>query len=354
MQTQTELRVSPDTLQRFCREILTAAGASREAADIVAESLTKADACGLFSHGSVRLLPVYVRRLIAGATRAAPTIQMVRQQGSVALIDGDGGLGQVVGLHAIRLAISLARSHGVGVVGVRNSSHFGAGAFFTQETLAADMIGVVMTNAPSNMPPWGGRKPYFGTNPLCVALPCAEEPPVVLDMSTSVAARGKIVMAATTGQTIPEGWAIDREGRPTQDAQAALEGAVLPFGGYKGAGLALIIDALCGVLTGAAFGPYIVNLYDGGDGVQNLGHLFMALNIDVFMPVAEFKARMDRFVQEIRAQPRMPAVERIYVPGELEYEAERRSRQAGILLPGAAVLDLLAEQMNIPPLHARP
>jgi LDH2 family malate/lactate/ureidoglycolate dehydrogenase len=353
MQTQTPLRISPETLRKFCQEILIAAGVAQDAAGLVADSLAKADACGLFSHGAVRLLPVYVRRLLAGATRPAPNIQVVHQMGGVALVDGDAGLGQIVGTYAMRHAISLARRCGVGVVGVRNSSHFGAGAFFTQETLAADMIGVVMTNAPSNMPPWGGRKPYFGTNPLCIALPCGVEAPVVLDMSTSVVARGKIVMAATTGQTIPAGWAIDQEGRPTQDAQAALEGAVLPMGGYKGSGLALVIDALCGVLTGAAFGSHIVNLYDGGNNAQNLGHFFMALNIDSLMPAAEFKARMDRFVQEIRAQPTMPGVERIYVPGELEHEAECRSRQEGILLPGAGVLEQLAEQLGVAPLQVR-
>lgn len=353
MQTQTALRISVDALHEFCQEALLAAGVPLAAAAIVAASLTHADACGLFSHGSVRLLPVYVRRLLAGTTRPTPNIQVVRQMGAIALVDGDSGLGQVVGKYAIQQAIELAHQHGVGVVGVRNSSHFGASAFFARDATDAGMIGIVMTNAPSNMPPWGGRKPYFGTNPLCIALPCGVEAPVVLDMSTSVVARGKIVMAATMGQPIPEGWAIDREGRPTLDAEAALEGAVLPMGGYKGAGLALIIDALCGVLTGAAFGIHIVNLYDDGHEVQNLGHFFMALNVDALMPVATFKARMDDYVREVRGQPRMPGVDRIYVPGELECEAERRSRAEGILLPGTAVLDELAAQLNIAPLHAR-
>lgn len=353
MQTQTTLRISPDTLRQFCIEILMAAGVAADAAGIVADSLTKADACGLFSHGAVRLLPVYVRRLLAGTTRAAPNIQIIRQMGGVALVDGDAGLGQVVGSYAMRHAVALARTHGVGIVGVRNSSHFGTSAYFTRAPLAEGMIGLVMTNAPSNMPPWGGSKPYFGTNPLCVALPCDAEPPVVLDMSTSVVARGKIVMAATTGQRIPEGWAIDRNGHPTRDAKAALEGAVLPMGGYKGAGLALIIDALCGVLTGAAYGIHIVNLYDEGDEVQNLGHFFAAINVDALMPVDTFKARMDAFVQEVRAQPKMPGVERIYVPGELEHAAERASWREGIDLPGVSVLDELAHQLNVAPLAAR-
>jgi LDH2 family malate/lactate/ureidoglycolate dehydrogenase len=353
MQTQIELRISLETLYHFCKEILLAAGVSATEASLVAESLTQADAAGLFSHGSVRLLPIYVRRLLAGTTHAAPNIQVIRQLGSVALLDGDGGLGQIVGNQAVQLAVTMATDHGVGVVGVRNSSHFGASAFFAKKAVAAGMIGVVMTNAPANMPPWGGRKPYFGTNPLCVALPCGDEAPVILDMSTSVVARGKIVMAATTGKSIPEGWAIDRDGHPTQDASAALDGAVLPVGGYKGSGLALIIDALCGVLTGAAFGTHIVNLYDEGDAVQNVGHFFMALNVEALMPLDEFKARMDQFVQEVRTQPRMPNVDQILVPGELEFAEARKSSEHGIVLQGASLLDTLAEQLGVMPLHMR-
>jgi LDH2 family malate/lactate/ureidoglycolate dehydrogenase len=336
MQTQIELRVSIDTLYEFCRDILLAAGVPRTGAEIVAESLTQADAAGLYSHGSVRLLPVYVRRILAGTTRATPNVKVVRQMGSVTLLDGDGGLGQVVGSEAMR-----------------NSSHFGASSYFAKQAIAAGMIGMVMTNAPSNMPPWGGRKPYFGTNPLCVALPCGDEAPVILDMSTSVVARGKIVMAAATGKEIPAGWAIDRDGNPTQNAQAALEGAVLPVGGYKGSGLAMIIDALCGVLTGAAFGTHIVNLYDEGEHVQNLGHFFLALNVEALMPLDEFRARMDHFVQEIHLQPRMPGVDYIYVPGELEFEAIRKSYDEGIVLPGGALLEPVAKQLGVTPLHLR-
>jgi LDH2 family malate/lactate/ureidoglycolate dehydrogenase len=160
-------------------------------------------------------------------------------------------------------------------------------------------------------------------------------------------------MAAATGKDIPAGWAIDRDGNPTQDAQAALEGAVLPVGGYKGSGLALIIDALCGVLTGAAFGTHIVNLYDEGSEAQNLGHFFLALNIESLMPLEKFRARMDAFVREVRAQPRMPGVEHIFVPGELEFAAERKSFEEGIVLPGVALLEPTAEQLGVTPLHLR-
>jgi LDH2 family malate/lactate/ureidoglycolate dehydrogenase len=340
-------------LHQFCQDVLQAVGVPVDAAALVAESLTRADACGLYSHGTVRLLPVYTRRLLAGTTRARPEIQVVRRRKSVAVLDGCGGLGQVVGCHAMQLAMEMARETGMGTVAVCNSSHFGTSAFFLQRAVAADMIGMVMTNAPSNMPPWGGRSPYFGTNPLAVGIPCGEEQPVILDMSTSVVARGKIVIAAQMGQSIPAGWAIDRDGNPTQDAEAALTGAVLPMAGYKGSGLAMIIDALCGVLSGAAFGPHIVNLYDNGDQVQNLGHFFMAMDVDAFIGVEVFKQRMDQFVREIRAQPRMASVERIYTPGEIEFEETQKSIECGITLPNTTELDQLADQLNVKRLSER-
>jgi LDH2 family malate/lactate/ureidoglycolate dehydrogenase len=217
------------------------------------------------------------------------------------------------------------------------------------------MIGIVMTNAPSNMPPHGGRTKFFGTNPLAVGIPCGAERPVVLDMSTSVVARGKIVMLHKVGQPVPPGWAIDAQGNPTEDAAAALAGAVLPMAGHKGSGLALVIDVLCGVLAGAAFGPHIIDLYDEGDQPQNVGHFFLALDVQAFLPLAQFQKQMDQLVREVRTQPRQPGVERIYVPGEWEYELAARSQRKGVPLPAAGVheLDELARSLAIAPLSER-
>ncbi len=349
------VRVPLSVLRSFCEEVLTVVGVPAQDAALVARSLVQADARELSSHGVVRLLPVYVKRLQMGTTRARPRIRVVRQMGAVALMDGDAGLGQVVGSQAMTKAIELASQLGVSLVAVRDSSHFGTAAFFVEQAIEVDMVGLAMTNAPSNMPPWGGRRKFFGTNPFAVGIPCGEERPVVLDMSTSVVARGKIVMAYKAGECIPPDWAIDAEGRPTQDPAAALEGAVLPLGGYKGAGLALVIDALCGVLSGAAFASHIVDLYDQGDRVQNVGHLFAALQIEAVMSTVEFKARMDQFVREVRAQPRMPGVDRIYVPGEPEFEHEVCSTVKGVPLPeaGWAELDALAAELNVSPLRDR-
>jgi LDH2 family malate/lactate/ureidoglycolate dehydrogenase len=240
-------------------------------------------------------------------------------------------------------------------VGVRNSSHFGTSSFFVEQAVRANMIGMALTNAPANMPPAGGRSRYFGTNPLAIGLPCGLERPVILDMSTSVVARGKIVMAQKAGQELPPGWAIDEYGEPTQDAAAALRGAVLPMAGYKGAGMALMIDALCGVLTGAAFGNHIVDLYDQGDQPQNVGHFFVAIDIGLFMPVDAFKARMDQFIQEIRSQPRMPGVDRIFMPGEIEQETAEQTARTGVAVPevGWRELDALARSLKVRPLGQR-
>jgi LDH2 family malate/lactate/ureidoglycolate dehydrogenase len=342
-------------LHAFCCDILRAAGVAGNAAILIADSLTDAEARGLASHGLVRLLPVYAHRLRAGTTKAAPDIQIVERRRSAALVDGDSGPGQVVGQRAMSLAIEMAHETGTGVVGVRNSSHFGTSSFFVEQAVRANMIGMALTNAPANMPPAGGRSRYFGTNPLAIGLPCGLERPVILDMSTSVVARGKIVMAQKAGQELPPGWAIDEYGEPTQDAAAALRGAVLPMAGYKGAGMALMIDALCGVLTGAAFGNHIVDLYDQGDQPQNVGHFFVAIDIGLFMPVDAFKARMDQFIQEIRSQPRMPGVDRIFMPGEIEQETAEQTARTGVVVPevGWRELDALARSLKVRPLGQR-
>jgi LDH2 family malate/lactate/ureidoglycolate dehydrogenase len=352
---QATFRLPQATLDAFSCELLQATGVPPEDAALVAHSLSEADARGLTSHGVVRLLPVYLRRLQAGTTRARPKISVLHRHGAIAVLDGDAGLGQVVGHTAMRLAITAAGEFGCGAVAARHSSHFGIGALFAEQAVAEGMIGIVMTNAPANMPPHGGRGRFFGTNPLAVGIPCGRERPVVLDMSTSVAARGKIVMLHKLGLPIPPGWAIDAHGNPTEDADAALAGAVLPMAGHKGSGLALVIDALCGVLAGAAFGPHIVDLYDAGDQPQNVGHFFLALNIEAFLPLAQFQEQMDQLVREVRAQPRQPGVERIYVPGELEFEQAERSRRLGVALPAAGVreLDALARRFGVVPLSER-
>lgn len=282
-------------------------------------------------------------------------MQVVQRRASAASVDGDAGLGQVVGTYAMKLAVEMARTAGSGIVGVRRSSHFGTGAFFVKQAVAAGMIGLALTNAPANMPPHGGFRRFFGTNPLAVGIPCGEEQPVILDMSTSVVARGKIVMMNKAGQDIPAGWALDDQGCPTEDSGAALRGVVLPFGGYKGSGLAFVIDALCGVLSGAAFGPHIVDLYNEGDQIQDLGHFFAAIDVETFMPAELFRGRMDQLVREVRSQPKRAGVERILIPGEIEHEKIAESLRLGVPLLAAGWIELerLAERLGVRPLSDR-
>lgn len=342
-------------LQEFAQDAFSSSGASPEVAEAVATSLVEADARGLSSHGVVRLLPVYIERLSRGTTNPKPNVKIVRSKASAALVDGDGAPGQVAGTFAMSHAIERASETGVGAVGVQKSSHFGIGALFVEQAAAAGMIGMALTNAPSNMPPAGGRRPFFGTNPIAIGVPMCDSAPLVLDMSTSVVARGRIVIAHKEGKTIPPGWAVDREGNPTEDPAAALQGAVLPLAGYKGAGLALMIDVLAGVLTGAAFGRNIIDLYDVEHGPQDVGHFFAAFALDAFIDIKAFRQRMNAFAADIRDQPRLPGVDTIYLPGELERATREKSFADGIMLSstGWAEMEIVAATSGILPLSTR-
>ena len=353
---QVGARVPVSVLEAYCRDVLQAVGVSEEDAACIAASLAAADSRGISSHGAARLLGVYIRRLRVGSTRPRPNIRMVQRTGGVVLLDGDGGPGQVVGTEAMRLAVTLAREHGVGVVGVRNSSHFGIGAFFVEQATRAGMVGMAMSNATPNMPPAGARSRFLGTNPLAIGVPGPDsERPIVLDMATSVVARGKIVMADKHGDPIPPGWAMTDAGEPTTNAAEALLGAVLPMAGYKGSGLAMMIDILSGVLTGAASGQDVVDLYDRSDRPQDLGHFFLAIDVAAFCPPGEFQARVSRYAEQVRLQPRVPGVEQILLPGDKERSRAAESAVAGIPLSKTdlAELEALAHELGVPGLASR-
>jgi LDH2 family malate/lactate/ureidoglycolate dehydrogenase len=265
------------------------------------------------------------------------------------LIDGDNGLGPVVGARAMEAAVNLARQHGTGLVGVRNSNHFGPAAYYVEKAVRDGCIGVALSNAPPNMAPFGGRTRFLGTNPVSVGVPAGAEAPLIFDASTSVVARGKIIVAAQRQEAIPEGWAIDPEGRPTTDPDQALAGAVLPFGGPKGSALSFIVDILCGVMTGAAFALHLNTLEDLAS-VQNVGHILAAVRTDLFIPDHEFRSRMDAILQMLKASPPAPGCDRVLVPGEMELACEQRNRGQGIALAGATVTQLtaLGEELRVP------
>jgi LDH2 family malate/lactate/ureidoglycolate dehydrogenase len=334
-------RVSAERLRDFCAALFEGAGVPSPDALTAADSLVEADLRGVSSHGTTRV-GIYLERLQAGLINPRPTVAVIRETATTVLLDGDNGLGPVIGVRAMDEAIRRATEYGTAWVGVRNSNHFGAAAYYVQRAIAARCIGLALTNAPATMALWGGRTPFLGTNPFAMGVPAGQERPIVVDMATSVAARGKIILAAKKGEPIPPGLAVDVEGRPTTDAQAALDGAVLPFAQHKGYGVALLIEMLSGVLAGATIAPAVGNLYDNPAGTQNLGHGFGALRVDALAPIDEFAERMDALIREVRQSPRGAGIERIYLPGEIEFEMAEQNRRDGLALAEPTIRELSA------------
>jgi LDH2 family malate/lactate/ureidoglycolate dehydrogenase len=333
------LRYRPEDVHEFCRAILEKLKVPREDAKEVGDCLLQADLRGVDSHGMIRL-PVYAERIQKGVVNSRPVPNVVRSNAATALLDGDNGLGAVVGSRAMEKAIELAADAGISFVGVRRSNHFGIAAFYVQKAVRKGLIGCAASNAPPHMAPFGGRVRFLGTNPLSVGIPAGKQPPLIFDASTSVVARGKIIVAAKEGKPIPPGWAIDPDGNPTTDAKAALAGSVLPFGGAKGSAISLLIDVLCGVLTGSAFG-LTLNTLENLEAEQNLGHVFMAMRTDIFVTMEDFASRMDELLQTLKSSPPAPNTGQVLAPGEIERLNEARNREFGVpLLPN--VVDQLA------------
>jgi LDH2 family malate/lactate/ureidoglycolate dehydrogenase len=300
-------------------------------AALSAEQLVTADLRGVESHGVVRV-PIYVERLLCGVMAARPDMRVVQETRGTAVFAGGNGMGQVVGQRAMELAVAKARGHGDPVfVAVRNSNHFGAAAWFAEIAARADMIGLAFTIGGINhMVPWGGAEPMLGNNPFAIAFPLRGEAPIVLDMACSVAARGKIIVAAKEGRPIPPDWAVDRDGRPTTDAKAALEGYVAPVGGPKGYALTLAIGLVSTMLSGAFFGTEVTHMYDDLENPQNIGHLFGALPIATFEALGLYFDRMAKATADVRGVRRAPGVERIYLPGEREARLAQARRASGL------------------------
>ena len=343
-------RYPVEALRRFTYEVFVRAGMPAEDARIEADSLIEANLRGVDTHGITRMLCIYVQRLRCGAVNPRPQPKIVAEWPASALVDGDNGMGAVVAQWATRLCIRKAKEAGSAWVVVRHSNHFGTCAYWAMMMAREDMVGFATTNGPSNMAPWGGVTPYMSTNPLAFAAPASDGRTVVVDMATSVAAKGKIFLAAKKGQRLPEGWAMDKRGRPTTDPNEAIDGLVMPLGGHKGYALSLMIDLLCGILTGADFGPHIGKLYGDFDRPQNLGHLFSAIDIGRFVPIEQFKARVGQMWSEVTSVELAEGFTRIYVPGEMEAEETTRRLKEGIPLPSAVVQDFVAlgKELGVP------
>jgi len=332
-------RYAPAELHAFCAQALARAGARPGDADAVADGLLAADLRGVHSHGALRV-GIYVDRLRAGSINPNAALEVVRDSGAVVVADAQAGPGIAMAVRAMDLAIARAQAHGIAAVSVRNGNHCGMLAHFAMRALPAGAIGIALSNADSQVAPWGARAKFLGTNPLAVAVPARDEPAIVLDMATSVVAHAKVKGAADRGESIPPDWAVDGTGHPTTDPAQALAGALLAFGGPKGSGISILIDLLAGGLPGGRSGPEIVPLYLRLDEPQGVGHLFMALRVDAFGPPEAFTARVDETVRRIRALPPAAGAARAYLPGELEHMRAQEYRARGIPLPSDAVAEI--------------
>ncbi|MFO7996411.1 MAG: Ldh family oxidoreductase [Dehalococcoidia bacterium] len=339
----------PDQLRELCIEVFRKLGLKREEAEIISGVLIEADLRGISSHGIARL-PIYAKRIRLGLINPNPEPRILKENETAALLDADNGMGHIASYKAMEICIDKAKRTGTGSVAVKNSNHFGINAYYTMMAARKNVIGMAFTNTSPLMVPFGGSEKLLGSNPLSIAIPAGSEPDLVLDMATSVAPRGKLEDAARKGLSIPEGWAVDKGGRVTVDPKEGLSGALLPFGGPKGYGLAICVDIMCGVLTGSDFGPNCGALFGDLDRPQNIGHFFMAINIENYMSIGDFKERMDTMVRTIKESNKAPGVDRIYMPGEIEYEKSIELRKTGITLTTAVVNELndLAESLGIP------
>ncbi|MEX2502433.1 MAG: Ldh family oxidoreductase [Trueperaceae bacterium] len=322
-------RLTPDWALEVATVLTEAAGASRTDARTVAEHLIAADLRGIDTHGLVRL-PVYLARAARGELHADAVPEVVRDAPAGALVDGHDGFGQVVATHAMRIAVHKATTVGVGAVAVRNSSHFGAAAAYTMMAAENGCIGLALTNTQPLLPAVGGAGRVVGNNPLSVACPSRLDFPLVLDIAMSQVAAGKLRMAAAAGQPIPDTWAFDPEGNPTTDPTTALfaGGLLRPVADHKGFGLALMIDVLTGALSDGGVAAAVVGL--DGSGSANVSHQLLAIHIDTFLGMEPFLDRIDQLIATVRTSPRRQGIDRLYLPGELEHEAQLERRTHGL------------------------
>lgn len=330
--------LDPARLKTFVARVYESTGVPPEDAALAADALVQSDLWGHQSHGVLRL-GWYYARLRSKAMKAVTRCDVVVDGGAVAVLDGNDGVGPVVAKRAIDEAVQRARKHGVGMVSVRNSNHFGTCMYFTRMGAAENCITLLMSNGGPNMAPWGGLKKKIGTNPWSIAAPAGRHPPMVMDMANSGVARGKIYLANNRHEPIPSHWAVDKHGNPTTDAREALEGFILPMAGHKGYVMGVMVDVLSGVLSGSQFLDGVHGPYDPVN-KSGAGHFLLALNVAAFQPVAEFHERMEAYIASLKNVPVAPGHKQVYYPGEMETQADEENRARGLLLAEETLADL--------------
>ncbi len=349
-------RFSAAALLAFTRDALSSCGVPAADAEIAAKQMIEADLTGFDAHGIFRL-NAYVTTLKSGRTNPKANIRPIHRSAATVLVDGDNGIGHLVMTYCANLAVELARQSGVGWVGARNSNHAGAAGIYAEMPVAHGMVGIyAAVSTINNMAPWGGAEALLGTNPIAIGIPAGREAPVLLDIATSVSSFGNIRRYAIADKPMPEGWVVHSEtGKPITDPKKVSEGVLLPIGGHKGGGLALIIGLLAGVLNGAAFGSDVIDFMGPGSQPTNTGQFIIALDVARFITPETFAAEMDRHLNELRSSRTLPGFDAIRIPGE-----ERRRRRidrtvSGVELPPTLIkqLDEMARSLKIEPLGAR-
>jgi L-2-hydroxycarboxylate dehydrogenase (NAD+) len=336
-------------LRNFIAAAFEQVGVSAADAISVAELMTEADLQGSDGHGIFRL-PQYVRRIQAGGINPRGKPRILRERAAMALIDGDNALGHLVMKFAASIAIEKARVAGTAWVGVQQSNHAGPASLYAKMPMRADMIGLYLAVGNANhLPPWGGVDMLLSTNPIAIAVPTALEPPIVLDMATTVAAFGKVKTAAQRGETMPEGWMVDRAGRPLTDPSKMDDGFLLPIGGYKGYGLSLVFGLLAGTLNRAAMGKDVIDFNHDDHSVTNTGQAIMAIDVSAFDDIDAFKQRVDVIARDIRGSEKMAGFERIWLPGEQSHAKHAERSLSGVPMPASLMktLDALASKLGI-------
>jgi LDH2 family malate/lactate/ureidoglycolate dehydrogenase len=326
-----------EALRSFGQAVLQAVGASHREAQILADCLMDGQLrTAPFQNQGLIRLAIYVRRIREGGLTPCATITVIRETASVALIDGGNGFGQVVAHRAMTMAIEKARTSGVGVVAARHSNHFGAASYFALMAASVGLVGLALTNASPEMPAWGGSVALVGTNPWSIAVPGNARRPVVLDLSNAASGKGAIRHFAAVGLTLPSDWAVDPAGIPVTDPHAAADALLAPMGGYKGYGIAVMVDLLTAGLAGGQAGSAVGSPYRWAQ-PQGVSHLLMALDPASFAGPDSLGSAVDTLSRELRESPRQPAVRATYLPGDPEWEREREARQHGVELPAETV-----------------
>lgn len=327
-----EQRVAHERLKALVIHRLQGVGVQEKHAEVVADVLVHADLRGVSSHGVLRT-EHYCKRFRSGGFNPDPRFSLEKTGPSSAIFDGDDGIGHVVAKEAMEAAIGIAEQSGIGMVGVKNSSHCGALSYFVQQAAEQQMIGIAMTHTDQAVVPFGGARSFFGTNPLAFGVPAFRHPPIILDMATSQAALGKVLHAREQGERIPSDWGVDRQGRPVTDPHRV--SALLPFAGPKGYGLAMMVDILSGILTGSTFGPHITAMYGDYEEKRKLGHFFCVIDPAIFTEKGAFRQQVDHMIDEIHQTLPAEGVEQVLVPGEPEQLKQRVRLKEGIPVPNS-------------------